>query len=325
MTTRTKLASTLLACSLLTSLGCKEKEGGGGEVDVIRRAIPQAGEVEIKLPSGGSASQVNPTDGIGSQELAILGETAEMYLLTRGISVSLNGGAAFVLILARTIVAFPVTSMEGATYVWGPWTDSLNPSEWRMTVTPTADGKFDWKLEGRRKADGGAAAYRAVVAGLADPGLIPGRGAGSFAMDFEVAEALDPGGNNGEGQLAVTYDFTGDERSIGIDAENGLETVSYSYAERVDGTGDFQFTVNGDSDDEGAEAELIEIRSRWVANGQGRSDFRMSSGDLADVVVTGSECWDSSFSRTYYADSYPIAPTEGDVASCAFADALLPE
>lgn len=331
MMMRGKLTNTVVLGSLLVSglaqTGCKEKaDGGGGEIDVIRGAIPQAGEVSIKLPSGGSAAQVDPTqDGIGSLELAVVGETADMYMLTRGISVTLNGGVGFVLVLARTIVAFPVTSMEGETYVWGPWTDSLNPSEWRMTVTPNAAGEFAWTLEGRLKADGAAAPYRATVTGLADPGLLPGRGAGSFTLDFETAEALDPAGNNGEGVISVTYDFAGAVRSIALDAVNGAETVTYSYAEGVDGTGDFQFTVHGDTEDEGALAELIEIRSRWVANGQGRSDFRISSGDMADVIVTGSECWDGSFGRTYYTDSLPIQPTEGDAGTCAFADVSLPE
>lgn len=321
-----KLASGFLAVALLSTGGCKEKNGEGGEVDVIRGAIPRAGEVEIKLPNANAARQAELGDGLGSSQYAVLGETAEMYQLTRGISVSLNLGAAFVLGLARTIVTFPVTSMEGETYVWGPWTDSLNPSEWRMTVTPTASGEFDWKLEGRKKADGAAAPWRATVSGLADPGLIPGRGTGSFTMDFVTAEELDPAGNSGEGVIAVTYDFAGAVKSIAIDAENGEETVSYSYAESVaDGTGDFQFVVHGDSDDEGVLPELIEIRSRWLGTGTGRSDFRISQGDMGEIVVTGSECWDTSFARSYYSDSYPIAPTEGDVASCPFADVSLPE
>ena len=51
----------------------------------------------------------------------------------------------------------------------------------------------------------------------------------------------------------------------------------------------------------------------------------LAPGTGGDLEVTGSDCWSTTFVRTYYADSLEWAPTEGDPASCVFADQDLPE
>ncbi len=37
--------------------------------------------------------------------------------------------------------------------------------------------------------------------------------------------------------------------------------------------------------------------------------------------VTVVECWDQQFKQSYYKDSAGIAPTAGDVSTCAFTEA----
>ena len=80
-----------------------------------------------------------------------------------------------------------------------------------------------------------------------------------------------------------------------------------------------------DGDDPGAAAEDSVLRSRWLPDGAGRTDARISGGDLGALEVTASECWGRNFRRVYYTDSADFAPTEGEVAACAFADQDLPE
>jgi hypothetical protein len=295
----------------------------------VRRALPSATAVEVKVP-GGAARAANVSGDVGSVTGALLGQTAEFYAVTRNVSVSLNAGAAFVLLLVHAIVAFPVTSVEGETYIWGPWHEALSPAEYRLTVREDADAAYVWSLEGRKKGEGGAP-FQSVVSGVAVLGA-PGHGSGSFHMDFDRAEALDPVGNDANGTLDVTYDLESEPRRVVMDhvgkaqAPGGEEraTFHYEYAEARDGSGDFQFAVYGDLDDNGSAWEHSEIRSRWQETGSGRSDFRVVGGDLGDQTLTGSECWDVSFGRVYWTDSLGWQPSEGDAASCAPGDALFP-
>ena len=50
----------------------------------------------------------------------------------------------------------------------------------------------------------------------------------------------------------------------------------------------------------------------------------MAGGDLGATQAIASECWGTSFQRTFYTDNASFAPTEGDPATCAFATADLP-
>lgn len=321
---RRTLAAILVPMALGT-FGCPRPDSG---VDAARDAIPAASAVQVKLPGGGAMREVGGAPDIVSEQFAVLGEMAQFYVFTRQVTRDLNGGAAFVLLLVKAIVDYPVTSVDGDTYIWGPWTDGLNPSEWRLTVREAAVGDYEWSLEGRRKADGPGAAFESVVSGVATPGL-PNRGSGTFMMDFESAERLDPAGNNAAGQITVVYDLESDPATIVMDyvLGEGAEQVSfhYEYAEVSDGSGDFQFTMHSDLDENGSLIEDAAIRTRWLASGSGRSDVRLSGGDLGDTVVTGSECWDTTFGRVYWEDSLGWQATEGDAADCAFAEALLPE
>ena len=56
-----------------------------------------------------------------------------------------------------------------------------------------------------------------------------------------------------------------------------------------------------------------------------RVDYQQNQTSYrAEITVTASECWDTTFRRVYYTDSQQWQPTEGDAADCAFADADLP-
>lgn len=315
-----RLGSILAAATLMTA--CAPED----DVDGVRNVLPSAEAVRIKVP--GETGGEKP----GKHEAALLGETAEFYRFTRVVSRDINGGAAFVLILVKTIVSYPVTSIEGDTYIWGPWSDALNPSEYRLTVRQNAALDYEWSLEGRRKSDGASAPFEAVVAGVATPGR-PNRGSGTFTIDFDTAEKLDPVGNDAQGQLSATYDLESDPASLIIDYERDAAqpdgtiakaTLHYEYAEASDRSGDFQFSLHGDLDENGSAWERADVRSRWLPTGEGRADVKIQGGDMGTVTVTASECWDASFGRVYWQDSVNWQPVEGEVSACAFAEAKLP-
>jgi hypothetical protein len=299
--------SALLAVSVA---GCPEP---GGDVSSARNAFPQ--NLEIKVP-----------EAAGKVAYA-LGETSPAYAVTRTVAGYLNGGMAWVGLTIRVITAFPVSEIDGNTLIWGPWTDALNPALWRLRMTEVTPGTWEWALEGQKKSQPGSA-YRATASGIAHVGR-PLRGTGSYTLDFETAEELDPVGNDGRGVVSVTYDLESSPivLTLDTDADEDGRPVSWHYEFRGndDGSGDFQLRANADLGNGGAE-EFAEIRSRWLSSGAGRSDARVSGGDLGVTVsVTASECWDTSFLRVYYADSANWLPTEGSAASCSISDTLFPD
>lgn len=312
------MRTTALALLTLVSTGCIIQEAA----PPIGQALPTADNVRIKLPEGAEAQA--------------LGQLADYYVITRNVSRDLNGGAAWVLIWVHAVVQFPPTTVDGDTYTWGPGSNALDPAEHRLVVVDNGDGTYDWSLDGRSKLDP-SAEFEPVIYGHAVPGAIAHRGSGSFVLDFDAAERVNPIDNDAVGTVTVVYDLEPE----GVDLAGTLDMIidtreldgdgveqdvhfEYGYAERTDGSGELSFAIHGDLDDDGALVEDALIRSRWLATGAGRADVRVQGGDLGALVVEASECWSTSFGRTYYADNQGWMPTEGSEADCAFAEADLP-
>lgn len=306
MMLKTLLASAC-AASLVACIPNKAEEAPSE----IAKAIPTADQVKIELPVNNART---------------IGELAEWYVATRNVTRTFNGGTAWVLVLVHTIVQFPVTSVNGDTYTWGPWSDALDPAEYKLDVRAVGDGTFEYQLSGRAKTQPGAQ-FEVVIDGFADPRPGDLRGNGNFVLDFDAGKRVNPIDSDPEarGQITVNYDLAARHLDLGIvstdDAGNPV-TADYAYNRALDGGGDMVFNIEGDAGGT-ALKEKITLRSRWQANGLGRADARLAGGDLADGA-TASECWDASFRRVYYADSVDFVPTEGDVASCAFGTADLP-
>ena len=314
-TPTTFLAAALTVATL--AAGCVQKEN---DAPGVADAIPTADQVQIRLPEG------------GQQQLA-LGQIADFYVLTRGVTRSLNAGAAWVLILVHTIVQFEPTSVDGNVYTWGPWDgNALDPARYRLVVTANDDGTYDWNLDGQSKTSDGP--FITVISGHAvpdeNPGEAPHRGSGDFFIDFDAGEEVNPIDNTPDtGNVQVTYDLAARVVTMhaeGVDALNNPASFEYFYDENDDGSGDFQFAIDANFEDSATEAhEQALIRSRWMPTGAGRSDAMVSGGDLADIEAAATECWDTQFRRVFYSDSVNWQPTEGDAADCAFADAAMPD
>lgn len=312
------IGRSILIATLAAGLtGCIQKHE---EATDVARAIPRAEEVAINLPQS-------------AQEFQAVGQIADYYRLTRQVTRSLNGGAAWVLNVVHAIVDnYPPTTVDGDVYTWGPWDEgALAPAIYRLVVTDNGDGSYDWQLDGQSKST--AAPFESIITGHAVSDGTPDddvhHGSGDFTVDFDAGERVNPIDNTPDtGNVAVTYDLL--DRVVtmhaeGVDELGNPGTFDYFYDENDDGSGDFQFALEGDMEKNSSLAENALIRSRWLPDGAGRSDAMLSGGDLADVEVTATECWDAQFGRTYYTDSVTWQPTEGDATSCAFADVALPE
>jgi hypothetical protein len=295
----------LLLTLTMTAFGCEQPDDGGSEEEA-REAIPAAENLKIEMPSGDSSKPG-------------LGDPSGAYLVTLGTAVTLNASVGLFLGMVKLITAFPVTTVSGNTYVWGPWHDEGKPGEYQLTVE-FEGGKASWTLEARRFGEGGS--FQAVVSGVANPGR-PNRGSGSFTMDFEFARTIDPT-SEGEGTLDVSYDLEGSTKTLTIDAEksvNGVpNTFHYEYTQNADKTGALEFMIFADTDDPGTAAETVQWHSQWKATGAGRADAQMSGGDLGSSTANATECWSEwpLFRVVYYADTVSWLPTQGALSACAF-------
>jgi len=307
---RTLIASALVSLSLVACIQPND------EPHPIARAIPTADQVKIQLPDRAPRT---------------VGEIAPWYVVTRDVTRTLNGGTAWVLIVVHTIVQFPPTSENAGTYTWGPWSDSLDPAEYKLDVTEAADGSYDWALSGRNKTEPGSG-FEAVITGNAVPSVPEGQGHGTMLFDFDAGNRVNPIDNNGErGVLEIAYDLPTKHLDMSISTvenRDGVETpvdYAYEYGEGADRSGNMVFQVHADSEDEGPLAEDATLRSRWQPDGAGRSDIRLEHGDFGDAVATGAQCWDTNFRTVYSEFSFDATLTEGSAADCVYASASMPQ
>jgi hypothetical protein len=303
----------LVTAAALSLTACVRNDDPSSKID---RAIPTSDQVSIKLPVSGNRT---------------VGELAEFYVATRNITTTFNGGSAWVLILIHTIVQFPPTTVDANHYTWGPFSDALDPAEYKLDVIDNGNENYTWALSGRSKTQAGAG-FEDVISGLADSAAGEDLGNGTFLIDFEAGRRVNPidADPDARGQVAVHYDLAARQLDLHImsTSEVGAPVeADYVYVEAEDGSGEMAFGVQGDMGG-GPALEAALIHSRWLVSGEGRADVAMDGGDT-QAKVLASECWDGSFRRSYFAvlagdPNGAFGATEGAESSCVFDDAQMP-
>jgi len=304
------LAATTATLSLVA---CVKQDEGAPNVD---QALPTATQVSIKLPETAARTVDNQ----------VLGQLAPYYVTTLGVTTTFNGSTAWVLTLIHAIVQNPPTTIQGNVYTWGPGSGALDPADYKLVVTANADGTFAYQLSGRSKTQANAQ-FEVVIDGTADPRLGDAKGSGEFLVDFDAGRRVNPlGSGDAKGSVDVHYDLAKAHLDLTImstDAQGQPTAADYAYNAAADGGGDMTFDVSGNAGGT-ALLETLTLRSRWLGTGAGRTDARVTGGDLGSLQITASECWNTSFGRVFYQDSNNFAPTEGAESACAFATQDLP-
>ena len=249
-------------------------------------------------------------------------EWAEFYLLTAQVTDDVNGLIGTVLGTIDLVTDYRPTSFdrESHTAVWGPMTDALDPNEWFLTVDyePASD-EYTWVIEARPKDSDDSFA---VAAGEVDAGATRLESTGRFALDFDQIAALDPTENT-FGKFYVEYallDTAASAQAWFEDAGEERADAYYDFTQVDGGEGRMDLVWVGDTAAATGAGldEVLLIRSRWQADGAGRSDVYVTEGDLGEDVVAINECWDTGFERVYYADNSPGSEPVGDEAACVF-------
>ena len=321
-----KLLSMCVAVLMLAACGKAANESD------FKDGLPTANNVQLNVPSDGSQALK-----AGTSAQAVQGQTAAFYQLTRAVTLTVNGGTLFALGLVKAIVNNPATTVDSNTATWGPWTDSLSPTTWKLTVVKTGDHTYSYSLEGKPKAADDSA-YLIVLSGTHTPSLdangnvMKDFGSGTFLIDWDKAQQL-PEHDNNVGTAAFTYSrlSASDPASIDVQFTQVLDNngnrvdATYHWAETPGQGGDFSFATSSDVDG-GGQLENLAIHSRWQNDGAGRSDVAANGGDLASPA-TVSECWDNAFLSTYLnASFYDSTQNYGtESTDCVFTSASFPQ
>jgi hypothetical protein len=298
------------------------------DADEFREASPSRQGINIKAPE--SSSQALTASGdYGQSEQKLLGERAPWYVVTRAVTVVVNGGTAWVLKLLEEIISYEPTTISETEAVWGPHTAALSPNTYRFTVTKLDDG-FDYKLEAKDKTADDSA-YVKVIYGHHVPGAAKKQGQGNFTVDWDAAQTLPEKWDKQVGKADFTYSRNASlDVTVGVafhqvrDDESGqLVDADYAFSQIAGGDGSFEFVVHKDMTNlpnNTAAIERAAVKSRWHQDGSGRCDVKVSEGDIVNPV-TLSECWGPTFLETYYQDSLGITAAQGEESACVFTPA----
>src|SRR4051812_7522597 len=112
--------------AMLAVGGCRMMDG-----NEFAGSTPTAENVALAVPAG-TAAQSALTAGDGTKVSALIDQQADSYNLTYAVTPIVNGATGAILILVKTIVSSPPTSVQGDTAVWGPSSEPLEPNSWRL-------------------------------------------------------------------------------------------------------------------------------------------------------------------------------------------------
>ncbi|MBN1208125.1 MAG: hypothetical protein JXB05_24905 [Myxococcaceae bacterium] len=312
-----------LLCASLLFVGC-----GQLQEDAFRDGLPSKEMVEMKKP-GGTSGQGLESDSVRAFGQ---GDQSEAYRWTRDATDVVNGGTRAVLNLIEEITEYPPTTIEGNVAVWGPHTEALKDTTWKLTVTEESEHKYSYKLEGKAK-QAADTEFKVIISGSHEISTdeqgnrLRNYGTGAFKIDWDAAQTL-PDHDDNVGNLEVRYTRLNAAAEAKVEAafrnvKDGKQSdtrvnADYKYKEAPGAGGEFEFALLKDMDTDPARSliEKLTIKSRWGQSGAGRADVKISGGDFLLASATINECWDANFASQYLEASWAGGPSYGTVEAC---------
>ena len=318
-----------------SGLGC-----GAGDDGAFEGSTPTRDTVALQIPGGGGVTTTGALTDTGVRKSELLGEKADGYKVTVAISDLVNGSTAAVLALVHAVIAYPPTSVASETAVWGPYSEPLKANAWRLTVTKspsTSSPAPGWQSPRPPTTALSWWCYPVCTPGpstrsaisSADSAAGPSRSTGTrpprcpITTTTSARRRSPTRGSIRPPPWPSTWPFTasrtkiakGDLRrrlSLRGHAGRGRRPPVRGQPGRLPGPG--RRDGQGDPDPS----------SRWQETGAGRSDVRVTGGDLATSPSSwppprNAGMWDSR--RSYKLVSYDAAGSWGAESSCAFGSA----
>ncbi len=297
---------------LLLAAGC----GNWSNDDLVfMNAFPSKAELSSKLPEGTARSGLF---GERADALAV-GEQSAAYENTRNTSRSFNAMLDALLLPIDAVRSRPPTQREGDRRIWGPIADRNQPGfEVRVTMDRSSEDVFSYRVEFRRQGTG---EWAAVLLGdfKADAGVRKGFG----SVQLRVKRARDLGlamrDLDAVDTLEIGYSTASDPIRAdliihAVPGTPGVSQIGLSYQERSDKAGALTFDLFGLS----PQIERLQLKSRWLPSGEGRSDSTVLEGTYAGA--TKLECWDAQFAVVHARESWPGGVNDGLQSACAVID-----
>jgi hypothetical protein len=318
-------SAALLACTQ----GCTLQTGA----DRFREPIPAASDAALSVPGSRAAGSSMQSVRLGSLRLQTGGSDntggagyATFYEFTRDVADGVDWATLAILGAVAAVTSTPPTAIDSRHAVWGPGRGSaLDPVSWKLTVTESGAGAYDYVIAGRPHLSTSDADWRSILTGHGYDKTSANHGSGHFQIDRDALHALDPVTNAGTGSVTIDYDARTYPATIAANVTTDDGTGSWfdvTVTHQQDGGGKVTISALGDiSTPKDGTNENVAETSRWNETGAGRADVEMSGGDLKTTQVLASQCWSNAFVQTYYTDNVDYQPTAGDPATCAFSQA----
>lgn len=287
-------------------------------------AIPASSDAALGVPGSSSGGGAHAS----SAKIHIDGPTttnyADWYSFTRNVTDGVDWGTGIILAEVLLVVHLPPTSVTAHKAVWGPGQGTaLDPVVWRMTVDEVGTSEFDYRLEGRPKASTSEGDWRAVLTGHGFGKTRSEHRSGWFLLDNDAFAALDTARGKDNGTVKVTFDGRAFPATIRAEVKHTSDAESFdvTVTHNQDTSGAVDISAHGDIDaPKNGTLEDVVMHSRYEKDGAGRADVKVTGGNVTTMVVA-SECWDTTFARSYYTDSAGYKPTSGNPLTCAFPQA----
>ena len=255
-------------------------------------ALPTAQALRLALP----APAAQPL-------CAGLGES-QVWLGARSTGDGLNAGVDAMIALVDTVKSVPPTDRREDERVWGPFDDARHPGkEIRVTMARLRDAAgvptYAYAFEARPR--GGV--FQAVLDG-AFTGASARAGKGTFTLRFPVLRALamNDSPTDPVSDVAVTYDRTGDPRTVTLGLEQdgfGVTAFDYAYAGYAAGQGSFSFALTD------AQARKLLIDAEFTATGAGHARVAVVGANGGRLAYD--QCWDEASCITFVRDPFGIS------------------
>ena len=181
----------------------------------FRTALPSRQTLEVMAPDGGTTAQ---PQGSASTD------TAQLYILTRQTTASVNGLVGGVLDTLGAVASTPPAAVSPNSAAWGPFSDALSPVVWRLTVTQLGPGQHAFLLAIGPKT-GTDEDFQTFLQG-ASSGAETGPSGGTFSVDLGLAQQLDPVGNPNVGQIVAAWNVQAAGREVHVTLAGSMRRPS---------------------------------------------------------------------------------------------------